>query len=47
MGDLTVYDNFEEMKEATIGDGYPAFSTNMLAEVAQVLDQPYEVQLDI
>jgi hypothetical protein len=44
---LDIYDSFDDFKAATIDGGYPAYPQNVLAAVADALNVPYEVELDI
>jgi hypothetical protein len=44
---MTVYDNFEEFKEARRESGDALCPSNVIAAVADALGEPYEIELGI
>ena len=47
---MQIYETFEDFKNATTGPGpggYPLYRTNIISAVAEALDVPFEVELDI
>ncbi len=45
--EMEIYDTFKDFKDATMDIGYPVYRTNIIAAVAEALDVPFEVELDI
>jgi hypothetical protein len=45
---LEHYDDFSQIRDATVDDGrYPMYPANIIAAVAEALNEPYEIDLDV